>query len=418
MGSEKFQKENEFDQFIKNRNGFDNAMTECEHTIFYFKIGEEHLVGALDRFSQFFISPLMSLDSMEREMQAVESEFQNDVNNDVFRINQLFASMVRDGHPAANFTWGNLKTLKAGVKRQDLHQTVHEFRRKFYKSNRMNLCIQSSLGLEYVQKMVEEYFSEVKPEYGTIFKTISVDPFVDVFKPDFYNKMFYVKSKTKKRKLFLTFLIPASDMDSKNKSLEYLAFLINYEGRESLSAYFKKQSLALHIAAKIGGRNFEGNSMFTFFTIEVSLTRYGYEDLTRVVDAIFGYLFIIKMTPMDEHKEVFAEFKEINDTLFNYRKEKPLLENVQELALNMRYFKDEDVIVGKEVCPEFDEQVLKKFIDRINDKRFNLMVLSDNYPKYDKTEKWFGTEYAEVGKSSIKSLNIFFNVSTFLRFPN
>jgi nardilysin len=139
MGSEKFPKENEFDQFIKNRNGFDNAMTECEHTIFYFKIDEEHLAGALDRFSQFFIAPLMSQNSMEREMEAVESEFQNDINSDVYRINQLFASLVRQGHPAANFTWGNLKTLRDGISQENLHRIVHEFRRKFYKSNRMNL---------------------------------------------------------------------------------------------------------------------------------------------------------------------------------------------------------------------------------------------------------------------------------------
>lgn len=398
MGSEKFPKENEFDQFIKNRNGFDNAMTECEHTLFYFKINAEHLAGALDRFSQFFISPRMEREAMEREMLAVESEFQNDINSDVYRINQLFASMVRHGHPAANFTWGNLKTLRDGIKQENLHQLVHEFRRKFYKSNRMNLCIQSILEIDEVEKMVSEFFSEIQPEYGSIFRNISVDPFADVFRTDFYTKMYYVKSSTKKRKMFLTFLIPAKDVDYKNKSLEYLAFLINYEGRDSLSSYFKKKALALHVAAKIGSRSFEGNSMFTFFTIEVSLTRHGYEEMARVVDAIFSFLFIIKVTPMDEHKEIFDEFKEIKDTLLNYRKEKSALENVQDLALNMRYFKDEDVIIGKEICPEFDEQVLKNLIERINDKRFNLMVLSDNYPKYDKIEKWFGTEYAEIGE--------------------
>ena len=397
MGSEKFPKENDFDQFIKNRNGFDNAMTECEHTIFYFKIGDEHLTGALDRFSQFFIAPLMSIDSMEREMKAVESEFQNDVNSDVYRINQLFATMARQGHPAANFTWGNLKTLKDGIKKEDLHSVVHEFRRKFYKSNRMNLCIQSSLEIDEVEKMVIKYFGDVKPEYGTIFKTISVDPFVDVFKTDFYNKVFYVKSKAKKRKMFVTFLIPSKDVDYKNKSLEYLAFLINYEGRDSLTSYFKKSALALNVSAKVGNRNFEGNSMFTFFTIEVSLTRYGYEEMARVVDAIFSFLFIIKMTPIEEHKEIFSEFKEIRDTLFNYRNEKSSFENVQDLALNMRYFKDEDIVVGKEICPEFNEEILKNLIERINERRFNLMILSDNFSKYTKIEKWFGTEYAEIG---------------------
>lgn len=131
MGSHKFPKENDFDQFIKSRNGMDNASTECEHTIFYFKIGDEHLAGALDRFAQFFVEPLMRIESMEREMEAVESEFQNSANDDAYRINQLFASMAQDYHPASTFTWGNLRTLKDGIEINELHRVIHDFRRKF-----------------------------------------------------------------------------------------------------------------------------------------------------------------------------------------------------------------------------------------------------------------------------------------------
>lgn len=401
MGSKKYSKENDFDQFIKNRNGLNNAMTECEYTIFYFQIDDDHLPGALDRFSQFFISPLMSIECMKREMEAVESEFQNDINNDVYRVNQIFASMVRDDNPASIFTWGNLKTLKSGIKIEDLHQIVHEFRKKNYKSNRMTLSIQSSLCLYAQERLVVQYFSDIEPEYGSIFKHISVDPFVDVFKTDFYQKMFFVKSKTKKRKMFLTFLLPTIEKDYKSKSLDYLAYLFNYEGRQSLNSYLKRKSLVNHVGAKIGNRSFEGNSMFTFFTIEVNLTRDGYEDMCSVLEAIFGYLFIIKMTPIEEHREIYENFKEINETLMKYRREKSPIENVQELAVNMKYFRDEDVIVGKEIFPEFDEGSMRIMIEKINERRFNLMILSEKYQKYDKVEKWFGTEYAVVGKTII-----------------
>lgn len=110
MGSKKFPKENEFDHYIKTRNGIDNAMTEVEHTIFYFKLDDENLSGALDRFSQFFINPLMLMESMEREIEAVESEFQNNIYNDTYRIAQIYASMALDRNRVGNFTWGNLKT--------------------------------------------------------------------------------------------------------------------------------------------------------------------------------------------------------------------------------------------------------------------------------------------------------------------
>jgi secreted Zn-dependent insulinase-like peptidase len=398
MGSSKYPKENEFDQFIKNRNGFDNAMTEVQHTIFYFKLGQEHLSGALDRFSQFFINPLLHSDSMERELEAVESEFQSNIYSDTYRINQIYATLARDQHCVGNFTWGNFSTLKNGIDSESLHQIVHEFRKRFYKSNRMNLCIQSSMDLNILQAIVERYFSDIKPELGSMLKQISIDPFTDVFKSDFYRKVYYVKSMTKKRKLHMTFLLPAIESDYKNKSLDYLAYLFTYEGRYSLMSYLKKRALALHITAKIGGRNFEGNSMFTFFTIEMGLTREGSESVEKILDAIFSYLLIIKMTPMGEHKVIYDELKEIKNMLYMYRNERQLLENVQELALNMKYCKDEDAVVGREEYPEFDENGLRKFISLMNEKKFNLLMLCDNYRKFDKTEKWFGTEYCEIGK--------------------
>lgn len=394
MGSEKYPKENEFDQFIKNRNGIDNAMTEAEYTIFYFKIDQDSLSGAIDRFSQFFIQPLMQLDSMERELEAVESEFQNNIYNDAYRINQIYASMVRDEHPASTFTWGDLRTLKHGIDSKLLHKILHEFRRKYYKSNRMNLCIQSSMNLDILQAIVYRYFNDITPEYGSIHRTISVDPFADVFKPDFHQKLYFVKSLTKKRKLFMTFLLPSIECDYRNKSLEYLAYLFTHEGRYSLNSYFKQKALALHAIAKVGARNFDGNSLFTFFTIEVNLTRCGYENIGKVLEAIFSYLLVIKMTPMNVHEEIFNEFKRIREMLFEYRKEKSAMENVQELALNMKYFKDRDVIVGSSICDEFNEASLRKFINKINEKRFNLIILSDHHQKYDKIERWFGTEYA------------------------
>lgn len=402
MGSEKHAKENDFDQFIKMRCGFDNAMTEVEFTNFYFSIVEGHLRGALDRFSQFFISPLMTCESMEREMEAVDSEFQNSINEDVYRINQIYASMVRNDHPAANFTWGNLKTLKEDIERDRLYKIVHEFRRKFYRSNLMNLCIQSSIEHDVLQNMIVEYFAEIKPEYGTIIKPISIDAFADVFRPEFYKKMYYVKSTAKKRKLFLTFLLPSIEKNYLDRSVEYLAYLIDYEDQKSLISYLKRQGLAINLRAKMGYRSFEGNSMFTFFTIEVGLTKDGHENIATILKAIFSYLYLIKITSLTKHRECFKEFQQIKNNNLNFSKEQPSIENVQTLSVNMKYFSDRHIVCGHKICAEFDESILKFMIDRINDIRFNLLILSDSYKEFNKIEPWFQTEYAELGKCSSK----------------
>jgi len=43
----------------------------------------------MDRFAQFFLSPLFAEHALEREMQAVDSEHSNNKNEDAWRIFQV-----------------------------------------------------------------------------------------------------------------------------------------------------------------------------------------------------------------------------------------------------------------------------------------------------------------------------------------
>lgn len=66
-------KENNFHEFIVKHGGHTNAVTDNEHTTFFFHIQEKYLLPALDRFTQFFIKPLMKKDAIIREREAIES---------------------------------------------------------------------------------------------------------------------------------------------------------------------------------------------------------------------------------------------------------------------------------------------------------------------------------------------------------
>lgn len=235
MGSEKYPKENEFDQFISTNGGADNALTECEYTMFYFEIVEEHLAGAIERFAQLFIAPLMLRDSMDREMEAVESEFQNNIANDTTRIMQLCASLANG--PAATFTWGNLKTLKEGISNEKLYSAVHEFRRKHYLANRMHLCVESSQSLDDIQKIVETNFSAIAS--GPDPEPLEVP--AQLFKPEYFEKIYYVKPKADKIKLYITFVLPSLENHYRSKPHDYLAYIIQHEGLGSLSSYLKRK---------------------------------------------------------------------------------------------------------------------------------------------------------------------------------
>ncbi len=75
MGTQKYPSENEYAEFIKNNGGYNNAWTSLTNTNYHFDCSNSAFPEALDRFAQFFISPTFKEDSTDREMNAVDSEF-------------------------------------------------------------------------------------------------------------------------------------------------------------------------------------------------------------------------------------------------------------------------------------------------------------------------------------------------------
>lgn len=73
LGTEKYPDENEYSNYLNTNGGSSNAFTSAENTNYYFDVTCGFLEGALDRFAQFFISPLFTQDSTDREMNAIDS---------------------------------------------------------------------------------------------------------------------------------------------------------------------------------------------------------------------------------------------------------------------------------------------------------------------------------------------------------
>lgn len=111
MGSAKFPGENEYSDHLSKHNGWSNAYTSAWQTVYYFEVMHSGFEGALDRFSQFFISPLFKETCVEREIQAVDSEHQKNLQADNWRFHQTVRSLAKPEHPYHKFGTGSLDTL-------------------------------------------------------------------------------------------------------------------------------------------------------------------------------------------------------------------------------------------------------------------------------------------------------------------
>jgi insulysin len=133
LGTKKFPVENEYDRYLAAAGGHSNAYTDLELTCYYMDCQPSALEGALDRFASCLVEPAVNVASLEKEIQAVDSEHAKNVQNDHWRSMQLSKTAMcgkctcdtcsigedvgngiktqRSCHPYAGFGSGNLETL-------------------------------------------------------------------------------------------------------------------------------------------------------------------------------------------------------------------------------------------------------------------------------------------------------------------
>ncbi|XP_017065848.1 nardilysin [Drosophila eugracilis] len=397
MGSEKYPTENIFDAHIKKCGGFSNANTDCEETLFYFEVAEKHLDSSLDYFTALMKAPLMMQEAMQRERMAVDSEFQQILQDDESRRDQLLASLATKGFPHGTFAWGNMKSLKDNVDDAELHKVLHEIRKEHYGANRMYVCLQARLPMDELESLVVRHFSEI-PHNDVKAPDLCKFNYRNAFKPEFHEQVFFVKPVENECKLELTWVLPNVRQYYRSKPDQFLSYLLGYEGRGSLCAYLRRRLWALHLIAGIEENGFDMNSIYSLFNVCIYLTDEGFKNLDEVLAATFAYVKLF--CNCGSMKEVYEEQQRIEETGFRFQAQRPAFDNVQELVLNSKHFPPKDILTGKELYYEYNEEHLNDLISHLNEPKFNLMVTSRNkyegVSAYDQTEEWFGTEYATI----------------------
>lgn len=391
MGSEKYPKENEFDVYIKKKGGSDNASTECEYTTFYFDCHEPHLKGGMDIFSQLFISPLMKRDSMTKERELIESEFQMALPSDDSRLSQLLCSLAHKSNPAHKFMWGNLITLRDKVKDDELYQAVHEFRKQHYSGNKMTLVVQARLPIETLETWVVDCFSDI-PNNGMPPNKFDVtgSPFIE---QDFH-KLYIVEPVKDINTLCLTWVLPSTLHQYKSKPLTYLSWVIGHEGKGSLVSFLRKRMWCFSLTSSGGGDGTEENSIYSFFSLTMNLTNEGIKHIEEVLSSVFMYITMFQNE--GPQKRLYEEMQMMADTTFKYFEEVPSAENVEMLSQSMQIYPPIDYITGSELFFEYEPALIQSLLKSIRGDNVNIMISSKVLAAsevLDKTEQWFGTKY-------------------------
>lgn len=172
-GSKKYPKPAQFEEFLQRNGGSSNAFTTMTTTNYHFDIANQGFDEGLDRFSQFFISPVFAKEATSKEIKSIHHQFKVALTNDFWHHTNLYLSLSNVESPINKFIFGN----KAGLSKPEAYKAMTDFYKEFYSAELMTLCVSSNKPIAELEKKVTDAFKKM--------------PFNEVLVPDFTNREVY-----------------------------------------------------------------------------------------------------------------------------------------------------------------------------------------------------------------------------------
>ncbi|CAG7900169.1 unnamed protein product [Brassica rapa] len=387
MGSTEFPDENEYDSYLSKHGGSSNAYTEMEHTCYHFEVKREFLQGALKRFSQFFVAPLMKTEAMEREVLAVDSEFNQALQNDACRLQQLQCYTSARGHPFNRFSWGNKKSLSGAMENGvDLRECIMKLYKEYYHGGLMKLVVIGGESLDTLESWVVELFGEVK-------NGSKIMPTLEAKGPIWEGgKLYRLEAVKDVHTLDLTWTLPPLRHAYVKKPEDYLAHLLGHEGKGSLLSFLKGKGWATSLSAGVGDDGINRSSLAYVFGMSIHLTDSGLEKIYDIIAYTYQYLKLLRDASPQEW--IFKELQDIGNMDFRYAEEQAADDYAAELSENMLAYPVEHIIYGDYVYQTWDSKMIADLMGFFTPKNMRIDVVSKSIKSEEfQTEPWFGSHY-------------------------
>lgn len=391
LGTKTFPIENAYDSFLSQHGGDDNAYTDMEHTLYHYCIPQDSnnvVWKALEMFSSFFKCPLLKGEMADRELKAVESEFELNKNSDDARLSQLMSFtcgmdgdapiMGRDWkkvnknsssnssssdkpfHPFNKFPWGNMNSLKTEpeAKGIDVMKELRDHYNTHYYAKNMRLVVMAGYELDEIQRQVVEHFKDVPAnprnldgsnnddgDVPTTTTTVTnLHPYKLPFHTSSLGKIYRALPVRNRHTLSLTWQIPSICSQWRTKPAEYLAHLLGHEASGSILAALKQKGWATGCGAGTGDDGEGDSSMHALFGFSFSLSEEGVRHWEDVIGVVFSYLGMLKyyfnegyVDENGEKKEglprwIYDELKSVAELSYKYADEGDVTDTVEAVA--------------------------------------------------------------------------------------
>ncbi len=378
LGTTKYPDVDDYQNYITTHGGTFNAYTASDHTNFFFDVQPAFFEGALDRFAQFFISPTFDAAYVEREKNAVNSEYQLYFKDDDWRASHVEKQVMSQTHPGSKFSVGSLETLSG-----DVRTDLVEFYKTHYSADQMALVVLGNQSLDELNAWVDAKFSQIPRR--DIAKPAPLGP---MFAPGTLPRELEYQTVKDTRQIVYNFPVPQLDSHFREKPGQYVANLLGHEGVGSLHAQLKARGWIESLGAS--AQRFDADNALVIVSIE--LTQEGAKHVDTITRALFEYIELIQTNGVAKWR--YDEQAQVANLAFRFQEKSSSMAFVYSTAPNLRLYPIKDVLEGPYLMERYDEALIKKYLAALRPDNL-LLEVSGQKVDADKIEPWFQVPYGE-----------------------
>lgn len=381
MGTEKYPGVDEYAAFISQHGGSNNAFTADTNTTYFFDIKHDQLQPALDRFAQFFISPLFTEGYVDREKNAVQSEYQLSLKEDDRRILAAQQQTYNPQNPYSRFSVGSLDTLSD---RPDdkVRDDLVAFYQAHYSADRMTLAVLGRESLAELRQMVEPIFAAV-PKRGAA-ESKSLPP---LYAPGSLPLLTRVVPLKDSRRMEMEWPIPSQIPNYREHPGIYLSNLLGHEGEGSLLSLLKAKGWVTALSA--GSDSFDHE--LGLFSVSMELTPEGYEHWQEVGQHVFQYINMVQQRGIEEWR--YDEQRRMAQLNFRFQERKSSGYALTKLSGDLLDYPAYDLLRANSMMEDYDAKQISALAKYLTPENLALTLIAPDQ-QTDQVEGNYGTAYS------------------------
>jgi secreted Zn-dependent insulinase-like peptidase len=352
LGTQKYPDSKEYQDFIQKHGGSHNAFTTLSHTNYFFDIDAESLAGGLDRFAQFFISPLFNEEYVDRERNAVHSEFRANFSSPYRRQEDVIRQIVTPGHALSRFSTGNLDSLHNTE--GELRKALVAFYHQYYSARNMRLVVVGRETISQLRAMVTPLFSAIVD-----FPVVIPPSYLSLFPEGLLPASVAIKPTTETRSVSYNFPVPKNNYWMK-KPLSYISFILGHESQGSLAWLLKEQGWAESLSTGQGVGWREGDT----FSVSIGLTPKGLKNIDTIDSLLFASIENLQKNGINAWR--FEELKSLGEIDFNYKERSPAMMETSHLASKMQKIESPLLFAVDYRLSDFDLELIHNYANDLN----------------------------------------------------